>query len=450
MKRTGRLRSVGALVMVIVACGIAGSFLPGINQVVYSSKVSPVSSAVSVSTLPTTEEVSSTTNHISAPASIRALYLTSWVAGTPRLRAPLFSLIESTKLNAVVIDIKDETGYLSFVPNDPTLRALHTYQNRISNIDALIAQLHAAGVYVIGRVNVFEDPLMAQKHPAWAVQYGKYMMNVAGKRIRTPANLIGTPWKDAHGNMWIDPAATGDWNYFVHIAQEAYARGFDEVNFDYMRFPSDGDVADAVFPASGSTPAPVVLTRVYQYLYKNLHDYRGPTSHSGPGLKISQDLFGQTTTTSGDMGIGEVLEDALPYFDYVDPEVYPSHFVNGWGGFTPPDKYPYQVVQEAMSSAVYRATRLAQGSVATTTSYGVPRTAGVIASILAIPLADRRRTSPSELRPWIQDFTLHGISYTPAMIADEMRAIQDVGLSSWIIWDPSNAYTATKQLLTGN
>ncbi len=460
MKFQSQLSIVGAFVVLIAVCAVAGSFLPGINQTVYhrtdlavynQEKIAAVGQSVPdpVTAATSSQATSSVASHIPTPTSIRAIYLTSWVAGTPSMRDPLISLIESSNLNAVVIDIKDETGYLSFIPNSPTLRAMGTYQNRIANIDALIARLHAAGIYVIGRVNVFEDPLMVKQHPQWAVQYGKYMLNAAGKRVLTPANLVGTPWKDAHGNTWLDPSATGDWGYFVDIAKEAYSRGFDEINFDYMRFPSDGDVANAVFPISGSTPAPIVLTNVYQYLYKNLHNYRGPSGQSGPGLKISQDLFGQTTTTSGDMGIGEVLEDALPYFNYVDVELYPSHFINGWGGFYPPDKYPYQVVQETMHSAVERAKLLAAGSMATTTMYGVPRTKTVIDSILNIPLADRLRASPAELRPWIQDFTLHGISYTPAMLDDEMRAVQSVGLSSWLIWDPSNKYTATKQLLAG-
>ncbi len=383
--------------------------------------------------------------------------MTSWVAGTPAARKHVIDLLKSTEANTVVIDVKDYTGNLSFKPNDPALAAMGAWQNRISDIDALIAELHADGIYVIGRVVTFQDPLTAAVHPDWAVQNGptyRVKNNTTGKLgpLQTnSASIIGTPWKDNAGLMWVDPGASGNWQYLAEIGKEAYNRGFDEINFDYVRFPSDGDVSDAVFPASGTTSPPLVLEGFFQYISSQLRGYDGgstPNPNDSTGLKISADLFGMTTTATDDMGIGQVLEDALPYFNYIDPMVYPSHFSAGWGGFTLPDSHPYQVISEAMDSAITRAKDLAAGTIATTTSGGIPRTKSVIESIEAIPLALREQVSPLQLRPWLQDFELHYVTYTAPMIQQEFQATYDAGLSSWLLWDPSNQYTDAIGALT--
>ncbi len=413
------------------------------RQVSYTSTLAASANALPATTSPSVvlAPVKPLATHLAPPVSIKGVYMTSWVAGTLHLREQLITEAKAAGVNAVVIDIKDYSGYLSFVPNDPALRALGTYQHRIADLDALTALLHADGFYVIGRVVTFQDPLVAGAHPQWAVQNGPVTKTKSGQRVTNSAAVIGTPWKDNAGLLWVDPGASGNWQYLAAIGKEAYSRGFDEINFDYVRFPSDGDVNDAVFPESGTTSPPIVLSSFFQYLNSNLRGYTEAPGQSG--LKISADLFGMTTTADDDMGIGQVLDDALPYFDYVDPMVYPSHFSAGWGGFALPDSHPYDVIKIAMDSAVLRAEALAAGIIATTTTAHTPRTKSVVASIEAIPLADRLKVTTAELRPWLQDFELHSVTYTSAMIGQEMQATKDAGLPSWLMWDPNNRYTST-------
>jgi len=175
--------------------------------------------------------------HIQTPNSLHAVYFTSWAAGTPSFQKQMFSLFEATgtELNAIVIDIKDYSGRIGYVVLDPryadkTIDAIGSAQNRIPNIEKFIASLHSKGVYVIGRIQNFEDPYALKTHPEWYVK---------------KAN--DTLWKDASGAYWLDPDNQEAWGYLVAIAKQGYDVGFDEINFDYVRFPSDGSVNAAVY-----------------------------------------------------------------------------------------------------------------------------------------------------------------------------------------------------------
>ena len=217
-------------------------------------------------------------------------------------------------------------------------------------------------------------------------------------------NKIGTmTWKDRKGISWIDPGSREYWDYIILLAEESRKIGFDEINFDYIRFPSDGNMRDISYPHSSSTPKAVVLKQFFEYLHNGLID---------SGLTISADLFGMTTTATDDMGIGQILENALPYFDYVMPMVYPSHYPATFEGFADPEKHPYEVVHFAMEGAIERAEVLAS-------------TTGM---------------SVAALRPWLQDFGLK-MTYGSAEVRAQIKAVNDLGLTSWVLWSPSNKYT---------
>ncbi len=322
-------------------------------------------------------------SHVGVPDSVKAIYMTSWVAGTPSLRANLIKLLDDTEANAVVIDIKDYTGNISFEVHDPDLQAIGSVDPRIADIDELIQMLHDKNIYVIGRLSVFQDAFMTKHQPGWAV-----------KRASD-----GAVWKDRKGISWIDPGSKDMWKYIVLVANESYNRGFDEINFDYIRFPSDGDMKNIAYPYSQGIGKPEVMRSFFQYLREQLND---------TGMIISADLFGMVTTNTDDLGIGQVLENALPYFDYVAPMVYPSHYPATWNGLKNPAEHPYEVIKLSMGPAVARATAL-----------------GI---------------SPLKLRPWLQDFDL-GATYTADMVRKQIQATYDVGLTSWMLWDASNTYT---------
>ena len=321
--------------------------------------------------------------HMDTPEPLKALYMTSWVAGTPGIRERVIKLVEETEANALVIDIKDDTGKISFLPNDPYLQEIGAGEDRIADIDEFFEELHEKGIYIIGRVSVFQDPHLVKVRPDLAV-----------RRAST-----GEVWGDRKGLTWLDAGASEVWDYVIAIARESYSRGFDEINFDYIRYPSDGDTDDISYPFAGDRPRHVVMGEFYSYLGYELQDDPFP---------ISADLFGMVTTERNDMGIGQLLEVALPHFDYIAPMVYPSHFGPGVYGVAKPAEEPYAIIHHAMSTAVARA---------------------IAAS-----------STPAKLRPWLQDFDL-GAVYTADMVRAQIQATYDAGLTSWMMWDPSNRYT---------
>ncbi|MFH1178583.1 MAG: putative glycoside hydrolase [bacterium] len=334
--------------------------------------------------------------HIETPESLKGLYMTSCVAGAPYWREGLKTLIETTELNAVVIDIKDYTGVVSI----PLLRQGFEGQAKgcvVSDMQEFIKALHEAGIYVIGRISVFQDPSYSKLFPELAVK----------------KKSDGGMWKDYKGLSFIDVGAKPYWDYIVDLSKKSYEIGFDELNYDYVRYPSDGNMQDTLYTWTvGTTTKPEMLESFFKYLHENMKD---PSTNSGQVPVLSVDLFGMTTTVENDMNIGQVLELTLPYFDYVSPMVYPSHYPPSWNGFANPDEYPYEVVKIAMTRAVEREQIwLVSNNFATST--------------------------PSKMRPWLQDFSL-GTTYGADKVRAQIQATYDVGLSSWMLWNAGNKYT---------
>jgi hypothetical protein len=369
----------------------------GIAVAVYDSP-SNISTFFAITPVATTTVATSTSNtnvpppfvvtHIQTPSSLHAVYFTSWAAGTPSFQKQMFSLLASTstQLDSVVIDIKDYSGRIGYIVSDPryedqTIDAIGSAQDRIPDIEKFLALLHSKNIYAIGRIQDFEDPYALKTHPEWYVK-----------------KADGTLWKDEGGAYWIDPNNKDAWAYLVAIAKQGYDVGFDEINFDYVRFPSDGSVKTAVYYMPATTTKAVVITSFFSYLHDQL---------SSLGIPISADIFGQVTSDTGDMGIGQHFEDVLPYFDFVDPMVYPSHYINGFDGYANPAEHPYEIVKFAMDHAVDRA---------------------MAASL-----------TPSKIRPWLQGFDL-GAVYTSDMLKAQMQATADAGLSSWLVWNAGSVY----------
>ncbi|MDP2651358.1 MAG: putative glycoside hydrolase [bacterium] len=348
--------------------------------------------------------------HLPTPSPLKALYMTSCVAGTPSWRESLKKLILETELNAVVIDIKDATGTIT-IP-DEALQPSSSVKSgcKVRDIKAFIQDLHKEGIYVIGRLSVFQDSYYSGLRP-----------DLAMKR-----KSDGGVWKDRKGLAFIDVASREYWDYIVRIATTSYEIGFDEINFDYIRYPSDGNMADVEYNLTSATVHATsslqasstslgtraeTLEVFFSYLSSALAD---------TGMKTSADLFGLTTLARDDLGIGQVLERALPYFDYIAPMVYPSHFSSGIAGYAKPAEHPYEIIKYSMSKAVEREQSwLLSNGLATST--------------------------PSKLRPWLQDFNL-GATYDAEKVRAQIQATYDVGLTSWMLWAPSNKYTESALL----
>ncbi len=422
VKKHGAIRIIAVIVvMAVVAIVIVIAFLlPGNGSIRFRSEKLATSTNIVVATSTTsTPEPVSIVTHIAPPTAIKGIYFTSWAAGTPSFRKSLSNLLDGTILNAVVIDVKDYSGRISFAIDDPEISAIGSYEKRIPDIEEFIAELHKKGIYVIARVAVFQDPFLVKVKPKWAVV----------------SSSTGKPWKDSGGSFWVDPTNKEIWKYIVAIARGSYAVGFDEINFDYIRFPSDGSVSTAVYSAlpkgsyiykpienisasstivatsskivATSTKLVATSTRIFiTGRSKVIRDFSAYL-RSELSMPISADLFGQVTSDTGDMGIGQVLENAMPYFDYIDPMVYPSHYINGFLGYEKPAKFPYEIVKYEMDQAVAR-------------------------SIAA-------SSSPLLMRPWLQAFDL-GAVYTSEMVRAQIRATYDAGLTSWILWNAGSVY----------
>lgn len=321
--------------------------------------------------------------HLKTPEYVRSIYMTSWVAGTKDWRESLVSLIEKTELNAVVIDVKDYTGRISFEVSDPVLDKIGAEEKRIPDIREFLSSLHQKNIYVIARISAFQDPFLIKKRPDLAVK-----------------TKSGAIWKDYKGIGWADPSSREVWDYIVRIAKESEQVGFDELNFDYMRFPSDGNMKDISYSFwDGVIPKAVVMRNFFEYLSGELKN---------SGVPLSVDFFGMTTWNDDDLNIGQIIGYAAPYFDYIAPMVYPSHYPKNFQGFANPADHPYEIIYSAM---VRGGEKLIAAS-----------------------------STPAKLRPWLQDFDM-GATYDATMIRKEKQAVYDAGLNSWMLWDPTNKYT---------
>lgn len=330
---------------------------------------------------------------------VKAIYLTSWSAATPSRLTQAMNLISQTELNAVVIDIKDYSGKVVFETSSPIIAAVGSGERRLDLAD-LVRRFHEKSIYVIVRIAVFQDQHLITAAPHLAV-----------------LDTRGRVWRDRKGLGWVDPASPEVWHYIVEVAREAARAGVDELNFDYIRFPSDGNLSAIRYPVFDprTRTRRQVLQRFFAYLTSELRE-------AGPVL--SADLFGLTTVREDDLGIGQVIEDALVFFDVIAPMVYPSHYARGFLGYKNPAAHPYEVVSYSLTQAVRRRQRLA-GTIATLYE-GNERQGGAY--------------MVGQIRPWLQAFDL-GAPYPPRTIRSQIQAVSDAGLSAgWLLWSPSNRY----------
>lgn len=356
--------------------------------------------------------------------NVKGVYMTSVVANDAgrsavKLRDGILALVHETEVNAVVIDVKEAAGGL--IITDALRR--------------LVAELHRSGAWAIARLVVFRDSSREQSHPAW------YLRHADGKL-----------WRDRRGGSWLDPASRDVWAYQVGAARAASDAGFDEIQFDYIRFPSDGDVQNIAYPVyDGKRPKYEVLREFFAYLSGELKRYR-------PELILSADLFGYVALERADLGIGQRLEDIADSFDYVSLMMYPSHYYSGFEVPADPSRnlgalsFPYQatsvanVVSNRPYEVVFRSLLIASdilvGRFGTSSA---PRAGGATSSPSA-PAATPSRFSIAKLRPWLQDFNLavdssRGIRYDAAKVRAQIEAAEAAGSSGWLLWSPDNVYT---------
>lgn len=327
------------------------------------------------------------------PSIIKAIYSTAWSASSAKKIDYFIELIKATEINAVVVDIKDYTGNLSYKNDIELVNKYGAVEIKITKPNALIKKFHDEGIYVIARMAVFQDPALVKARPDLSLQ----------------SISKNTAWKDYKGISWVDQSSKEVWDYNIAIAKDALSRGFDEVNFDYIRFASDGNMSDIKYPFYNAKiqTKRQVMNSFFKYLRENL-----------PNAKMSADLFGYTTLLQDDLGIGQNIDDVMPYFDYIAPMVYPSHYNKGFNNHTNPAEFPYDVVYTSMLKAQQRLDAFNE-------------------STTTIKMVE------SKFRPWLQDFDL-GADYDAAKIRAQIQATYDAASTTqtgWMLWAPTNIYT---------
>lgn len=316
-----------------------------------------------------------------APPEVKAIYWTAYTAGNENRRKDLLEFIVSSEMNSVVIDVKDSSGRVFFDTSSPLIDDLGSEDTqRIGDIQEILSELKKHNIYTIARIVVFQDPYLAQKMPEVAIK-------------RTDGRI----WKDFRGLAWVDPASRFVWEYNKEVAKSAILQGFQEVNFDYIRFPSDGPLADMQFPFfETGRDKNEVIAEFFRYISHELRFYPA---------NISVDVFGMTLVRSDGLNIGQRYEDALDYVDFICPMVYPSHYPRGFLGYENPAEFPYEVLKESFKNA-----------------------------------KEKFQGRRAKLRPWLQDFDL-GAVYDREKIRAQIQAAEEAGAAGWMIWNSSNIYT---------
>ncbi len=306
---------------------------------------------------------------------VKGVYMTSYAAGSSDKLESMIGLADRTEINSFVIDVKDDIGMVTYKADVPMAEEFKLIETRIKDVDALIATLREHEITPIARLVCFKDTTLATARPDLAVKSEK-----------------GGSWEDFKGLNYTNPYSHEVWEYLVQVAEDAVGHGFREIQFDYVRFPSDGPISEAVYPGEYCSKEDAIAGFL-AYARQRLEKL---------GAWVSADVFGLTVHVNDDMGIGQRIEKISQNVDIVCPMVYPSHYDAGSYGIDDPNANPFDTVTAAMKDTTKR--------LAGTGAKG---------------------------RPWLQDFFEYGV----AEVKKQIKAAEDQGFNEWILWDPSLKYT---------
>lgn len=343
---------------------------------------------------------------------VKGIFVTGPMAGTSNMEN-LITLVDETELNAMVIDVKNDEGRITYDMQIPSVQEIGAGTPYIRDMESLVAECREKNIYLIARIVTFKDPFLAEAKPEWCVH-----------------NLDGSIFRDKDGLAWINPYDHEVWEYLLDIAKEALRIGFDEVQFDYIRFSTDSGMTDVDFgQAEKEKDREQIITEFVEYASEEIHESGGA---------ISADVYGMVIDSEVDQQIvGQNYIEMSKYLDYISPMVYPSHYGPYNYNIPVPDAEPYRLVLTAMQSSKKVLAGVPAGTVS-----GNMETEYTMEEIAALlPMEDIR----VQVRPWLQDFTaawVKGhISYGPEEIRAQIQAVYDAGYEEWILWNASNRYT---------
>ena len=310
------------------------------------------------------------------PEEVRGIHVTMALASLDGKFEEYLELVDEG-LNTIELDVKDENGEVGFVTSAvPLARAVGAAKPFYKPRE--VARLaHAKGVYLIGRVVVFEDPVLA-----------------AGRSDLAIKTRDGSVWRNHAGLAWTNPYDKRVWDYNVAIGAAAARAGFDEIQFDYVRFPTDGDIDSIVYPGKTAKAPGWVIAEFVHYAAKRLKPL---------GVRVSTDVFGLSATRN--MGIGQIPRRISKYVDAMYPMVYPSHYGPGEYGLEDPNAAPGATVEWSLSH-----------------------------------FRREMKESKAELIPWLQDFS-YGRNYGLADVMAQIEAARLMGARGYLLWNPLGIYT---------
>ena len=322
------------------------------------------------------------------PVKVKGIYVSGPVAGTAKMD-DLIDLVEQTELNAMVIDVKNDEGKITYKMQSEQVSELEAGVRYIPDIKELVTKCKEKDIYLIARIVAFRDPYLAEKKPEWAVH-----------------TKSGQIFRDKKGLAWVNPYERDMWDYLTEIASQAAADGFDEVQFDYIRFSTDIGEGEVDYgPEAEQKDKVEIITEFTEYLYDTLMPQ---------GVYVAADVFGTVIDNETDQKIvGQDYVKMAEHLDYICPMVYPSHYHNGAYGIAVPDADPYATICAAASSSVQE--------------------------LGAVPEEQR-----AHVRMWLQSFTagwVSGhISYGPQQIREQIKGAYDAGYEEWILWNAAVNY----------
>lgn len=328
---------------------------------------------------------------------VRGIYISGPMAGSTELFQNILDSAAGTEINTVVIDFKDDQGRITCPVDSPVASEIGACRPYVQDMKELIASLKERGLYVIARVVAFRDPWLAEKKPEWSLHLAD-----------------GSLYRDRQGMAWVDPYRKEVWDYLVEVGTEAKEAGFDEVQFDYIRFSTEGTMRDVVFDeaVTGGRSKTDVITEFVKYAYENL---------ASQGLFVSADVFGTIIGSDIDaQAVGQVYTEMAKHLDYICPMIYPSHYGPGNFGLEQPDTMPYETVLEALKKSQMVMDQAAE--------------------------ADGHVSSQAIVRPWLQDFTAsylgegNYIPYGYNEVQRQIQAVKDAGYDEWMLWSAANRY----------
>ncbi|MUG85289.1 GTP-binding protein [Paenibacillus timonensis] len=326
---------------------------------------------------------------VDAP-KVKGIYVTAYSAGGSRM-SQLVDLVDKTELNAMVIDIKDDLGYITYKTDNAELNKLGKPQPFIRDIDALMARLQKHDIYPIARIVVFKDTILAKKHPELSFRHKD-----------------GSVWSNGKGDSFVNPYSKEVWDYNIAIAKEAAKLGFKEIQFDYVRFPEGFEKrADSLSYTKSEMTRVDAVSSFVKYAKDELEPL---------GIRVSVDIFGYAASVPAAEGIGQDFVKISDNVDVICPMIYPSHYTTGWFNAKDPDKAPYQTIKGAVQDTQTKLSELGEKQ----------------------PI----------IRPWIQDFTAswlgsgHYIKYGKHEVEEQIRALKEMKVDEFLLWNASNRYTS--------